>query len=104
MQKVKSIATLAFVFLPLAAHAYIGPGAGLSLIGALWALLVAVAAAIVFVFAWPIRRMRRRKREAMELERQERAEPEQPARREVPDAAEPPQSVQTQETHEPHRP
>jgi membrane protein implicated in regulation of membrane protease activity len=58
--------------LPLAANAYVGPGAGLSLLGALWALIVAVGAAVVFLFAWPIRRMRRRKREARELEARER--------------------------------
>jgi hypothetical protein len=48
-------------------YAYVGPGAGLSLLGALWALILAVATAIIFVFAWPIRRMLRRKREAEEL-------------------------------------
>lgn len=51
---------------PGAVLAYVGPGAGLSLLGALWALLVAVGAAILFLIAWPIRRMRRRKREAGE--------------------------------------
>lgn len=56
------------LLVPLAAHAYVGPGAGLSLLGALWALLVAVGAAIVFLVAWPLRRMRRRKREAMQQE------------------------------------
>src|SRR5690606_4232719 len=48
--------------LPLAAQAYIGPGAGLSLLGALWALVVALGAALVFVCAWPIRRLLRRLR------------------------------------------
>ncbi|MEX2122634.1 MAG: hypothetical protein WD795_01995 [Woeseia sp.] len=57
-----------FALLPLTAHAYVGPGAGLSLLGALWALIVAVGAALVFLVAWPIRRMRRRKREARDLE------------------------------------
>lgn len=57
----------AVLLLPAAAHAYVGPGAGLSLLGALWALIVAVAAAVVFLFAWPIRRMRRRRREAEAL-------------------------------------
>ena len=103
MPTLRSIATLTCLLLPLAAHAYIGPGAGLSLIGALWALLVAVAAAIVFVFAWPIRRMHRRKREALELEKEARGEREPPARPSTPDAAEPLAHVQTQETREPHR-
>lgn len=46
----------------LPAAAYIGPGAGLSLIGALWAVIAAVGAALFFVLAWPLRRMLRRRR------------------------------------------
>ena len=46
----------------LPAAAYIGPGAGLSLLGAFWGLLVAVAAALGFVIMWPIRRLFRRNR------------------------------------------
>lgn len=70
--------------LPAAASAYVGPGAGLSLLGALWALLVAVGTAIIFVLAWPVRRMLRRKREAREqAERQtEEREAEAKDRRE----------------------
>ncbi len=45
------------------ALAYVGPGAGLSLLGALWALLLAVGAALLFLVAWPVRRMRRRRQE-----------------------------------------
>ncbi|MEM9387135.1 MAG: hypothetical protein AAGA68_18880 [Pseudomonadota bacterium] len=41
------------------AHAYVGPGAGLSLLGALWGLLVAVVAAVGFIVFWPIRKMLR---------------------------------------------
>ncbi|SDL18922.1 hypothetical protein SAMN05661010_01005 [Modicisalibacter muralis] len=48
------------------AMAYIGPGAGLSLLGALWGLVAAVGAALLFVLLWPFRRMLRRKREAKE--------------------------------------
>lgn len=44
------------------AVAYVGPGAGLSLIGALWAVVVAVAAALFFVVAWPVRRMLKRRK------------------------------------------
>lgn len=43
----------------LPAQAYIGPGAGLSLLGALWGLLVAVVAAVGFIVFWPIRKMLR---------------------------------------------
>lgn len=46
-----------------AALAYVGPGAGLSLLGALWGLLLAVGTALAFVIVWPLRRARRRARE-----------------------------------------
>jgi type VI protein secretion system component VasK len=46
------------------ALAYIGPGAGLSLLGALWGVIAAVAAAMLFLLLWPLRRMMRRKRAA----------------------------------------
>jgi len=44
------------------ALAYIGPGAGLSLLGALWGLLLAIGAAFGFLILWPLRRIRRRDR------------------------------------------
>lgn len=47
-----------------AAVAYVGPGAGLSLLGALWALLAAVVTAIALVAFWPLRKMLRRRRAA----------------------------------------
>ncbi|MDX5446693.1 MAG: hypothetical protein LPJ87_11675 [Zoogloeaceae bacterium] len=43
------------------AFAYIGPGAGLSLLGALWGLVVAVAVTVGFIVLWPLRRMMKRK-------------------------------------------
>lgn len=46
------------------AMAYVGPGAGLSLLGALWGLVLAMAAALAFVILWPLRRYRRRRAEA----------------------------------------
>lgn len=68
----------ALVLVPATALAYVGPGAGLSLLGALWALLIALGTALVFVIAWPVRRMLRRKQD--ERERASAAEAE--ARRE----------------------
>lgn len=50
------------LLLPTVAFAYVGPGAGLSLLGALWALLAAVFMAVSLVVAWPLRRMLRRRR------------------------------------------
>jgi membrane protein implicated in regulation of membrane protease activity len=50
------------------AMAYVGPGAGLSLLGAFWGLLVAILAAAAFVIVYPVRRMMRaRKRPAETL-------------------------------------
>jgi membrane protein implicated in regulation of membrane protease activity len=46
------------------AFAYIGPGAGLSLLGALWGLVVAVVVTVGFVVLWPLRRMMKRKHPA----------------------------------------
>lgn len=45
-----------------AALAYVGPGAGLSLLGALWGLILAIGAALGFVIFWPIRQWRKRAR------------------------------------------
>ena len=53
-------AALSFVAGP--AFAYIGPGAGLSVIAAFWALLTAVVSSLLFLVLWPLRnRLRRRK-------------------------------------------
>lgn len=44
------------------AAAYVGPGAGLSMLGALWGLLAALGAALGFIVLWPLRRALKRKR------------------------------------------
>lgn len=77
---VRPLLIAAIALVPLAAaQAYVGPGAGLSLLGALWGLLAAVGAALLFVVLWPLRRMRRRKREqARENAAAEGAQPHQP--------------------------
>jgi membrane protein implicated in regulation of membrane protease activity len=48
------------------ALAYVGPGAGLSLLGAFWGLLVAILAALAFVVVYPIRRMMRARKRPTE--------------------------------------
>lgn len=47
--------------LPEIAHAYVGPGAGLSLVAAFWAILVAIGTIVAFTLMWPIRRLMRRR-------------------------------------------
>ena len=50
-------ACLALCVLPGIAQAYIGPGAGITFIGALIGVVLAVFSAIGFILFWPIRRM-----------------------------------------------
>lgn len=57
---VSAVLALAALLLPGAASAYIGPGAGLSAIGSLLALIGAVLLAIVGFVWYPIRRLLRR--------------------------------------------
>jgi hypothetical protein len=66
VQLVPSLVAVAVLVMGSAAPAlaYVGPGAGLSLVGAFWGLLVAVFAAFAFVIAWPLRRLLRRRRGA----------------------------------------
>lgn len=57
--------TIAFLLPAVAATpaaAYVGPGAGLSLLGALWGVVIAVGTAIGFVVLWPLRRFLRKSR------------------------------------------
>ncbi|HZP67569.1 MAG TPA: hypothetical protein VFB32_14800 [Rudaea sp.] len=56
---------LILLFLLLAsasAGAYIGPGAGLSVLGSLWAVLVGIVLALFAILSWPIRVLWRRLR------------------------------------------
>lgn len=56
------IAAVVLLLLPGTAFAYVGPGAGLTMIGALWAVVLALFAVLFFVVAWPVRRMLRQAR------------------------------------------
>jgi hypothetical protein len=44
------------------AFAYIGPGAGITVLGALWGVVVAVVLAVAAVILWPLRVLFRRRR------------------------------------------
>lgn len=57
------------------ASAYIGPGAGLSMLGAFWGLVVAVLAALSFLLLWPIRKMFKKNAATAEADQQEKAAP-----------------------------
>jgi membrane protein implicated in regulation of membrane protease activity len=55
------IAIALFIALaPLTAAAYIGPGSGISLLGGIWSVLVAVVLALAAILFWPIRLMIKR--------------------------------------------
>ena len=49
---------------PGSAHAYVGPGAGMTLIGSFLGLLAAVGLALWALLLWPIRRLLKRRRQA----------------------------------------
>lgn len=44
------------------AFAYIGPGAGVSFLGSVWAVLIGIVLAVAAVLIWPIRYLIRRLR------------------------------------------
>jgi len=53
---------------PIAAQAYVGPGAGISLLGSLWGLIVGVVVALAMILFWPIRIMLRKRKVAQAAE------------------------------------
>lgn len=63
-------ATLAILVMARPAFAYIGPGAGLSVIAAFWALLTAVVSSILFLVLWPLRNRLRRRKAAGNVQRE----------------------------------
>jgi nitrate reductase gamma subunit len=52
--------------IPREAHAYVGPGAGMTLIGSFLGLLATIACALGAILLWPIRRALRRRRRRRE--------------------------------------
>lgn len=56
------IFTSILLFSPAIIFAYVGPGAGVSFLGALWAVLTAIVLAIGGFLAWPIRAFLRKRK------------------------------------------
>lgn len=56
------LSSAGIVLTPWSGHCYVGPGAGITLIGSLWAILVAIGLALSGIVAWPIRRLIRRRK------------------------------------------
>ena len=61
MRRVVAIA-LGLSLFATPAFAYIGPGAGITVLGALWGVVVAVVFALAAVVLWPLRLLLRRRR------------------------------------------
>jgi predicted esterase YcpF (UPF0227 family) len=58
--RIRIALALVLLLQALPALAYIGPGSGISLLGGLWGVLVAIVLAIGAVLIWPIRYVFRR--------------------------------------------
>ena len=78
---------LASTMFPTAALAYVGPGAGLSVIGSLLAFLAAIVVAVLGFLFFPIRRLLRKRK-------QSRAAREAAPAGKTPDPAEPPAATE----------
>ncbi len=61
------LTSISFAAIPASALAYVGPGAGLSIIGSVLALLAAVIVAIFGFLFFPIRRMLRKRKQRAAL-------------------------------------
>ncbi len=68
---------LALSLISTSALAYIGPGAGVSFLGSIWALLVGMVLAIGAVLFWPIRYLFRRMRRGGKTRPSETQNPDQ---------------------------
>lgn len=68
----------------LPAAAYIGPGSGISLLGGIWGVLLAIVLAVGAILIWPVRLMLKRMR-ARRTADAEKSSETQPARQDTPD-------------------
>ncbi len=56
----RNFLTIAAMLFAGSAAAYVGPGAGISVLGALWGLIIGVVMAVGVILFWPIRMMIRK--------------------------------------------
>ncbi len=59
-----------FISIAQNAHAYVGPGPGITLLGSLWAVIAAVLLAVFSILLWPMRALLK-KRKAAKLKNKE---------------------------------
>ena len=71
-----AMALVSLATIPEAAFAYVGPGAGISALGALWGLILGVITALGIVLFWPIRMLLRKRKAAAEAKQEMQANPE----------------------------
>jgi uncharacterized membrane protein len=77
IQLLRQVLIPLLAFMPLMAEAYVGPGAGLTMLGSLWGLIVAVVFVLFGLLILPYKLMRNKRRKAREqAEQAERAETE----------------------------
>lgn len=57
----RGAAALLLISAAVPAQAYVGPGAGLTMLGALWAVIVAIVFLLGGLVLWPLRALRRRR-------------------------------------------
>ena len=57
-----TVLTLFLLCLSFSASAYIGPGAGISVLGSLLGILATIVLAIGAILMWPVRKMLKRKK------------------------------------------
>ncbi|KIC47695.1 hypothetical protein [Tateyamaria sp. ANG-S1] len=62
------VLTAALMALPVTAQAYVGPGAGLTAIGTMLALIAALVLALVGFVWYPVKRMMRAKKAKAEMQ------------------------------------
>lgn len=58
----RGLVAVFFLLQAVAAEAYIGPGAGVSFFGSLWAIVVGIVISLLAVLIWPVRWFWRRLR------------------------------------------